>query len=101
MLNNQCILNCGYHRDDREQNQKQSNPIKSDYHYKVQVAAFRMYNNAMDFQLKLWEAGYLADIEKQGEIYGVNIGDYSEIDGAALLERFLRLKGYNTILVAV
>ncbi len=99
MLNSQGMLNCSYNRNASAENK--SNSLKMDYHYKILVAASKMYNKAMDFQMELWDAGFLADIEKQGEIYCVYVGDYHEIDGAAVFERYLRMKGYNTLLVAV
>lgn len=71
------------------------------YRYRVQVGVFRIYDKAMELQIQLLEEGYLADIERQGELYAVQTGDFTELDSAVMLERFLRFVGYGTMVVAV
>ncbi|MDD3174549.1 MAG: hypothetical protein PHF63_12975 [Herbinix sp.] len=79
----------------------QNDLSRFDYRYRVQTGLFRSYNKAMDFQLQLMEEGYLADIDQQGNIFAVITGDYSELEGAVMLERYLRFRGYNTVVIAV
>lgn len=70
------------------------------YRYHVQVGLFREYNNALDLQFQLLRDCYRSEITRQGELFAVHIGDFSYLDEAAELERRLRLKGYDTLLVA-
>jgi len=75
--------------------------IDSDYRYSVQVGLFRVYNNALDLQMKLIQGGYTAEIVSQGDFFAVHVGDFTYLDEAASLEQRLRILGYNTLLVAV
>lgn len=77
------------------------NGNQTSYHYRVQVGLFRQYENAERLQLELYQQGYPAQIIPQGEFYAVQVGDFSTLDEAAELERNIRLRGYNTLLVAV
>lgn len=71
------------------------------YRYRVQVGIYRIYNKAMELQMQLMQEGYTSDIERQGELFTVYTGDFSELDNAVMLERFLRLMRYDTMVVAV
>lgn len=75
--------------------------VKNQYRYHVQVGLFWTYNSAMILQLRLIEQGYLADINKRGDSFAVQAGDFEEMERAVVLERHLRFLGYNTLLVAV
>ena len=71
------------------------------YRYRVQTGLFRVYDNALNLQIRLLIEGYRADIFRQGELYAVQVGDFSSLDEAVVLEQLLRRSGYNTLLVAV
>lgn len=86
---------------DDEQNHINKTFQEKDYRYHVQIGLFRNYNQAMNFQLKLFEDGVLSDIERQGELYTLYVGDFTEIDKAVILELFLRYLGYNTMMIAI
>ncbi|MHB8130047.1 MAG: N-acetylmuramoyl-L-alanine amidase [Mobilitalea sp.] len=75
--------------------------IDSDYRYSVQVGLFRVYNNALNLQMKLMQGGYMAEIVSQGDLFAIYVGDFTCLDEAASLEQRLRILGYNTLLVAV
>ncbi|MDF2538188.1 MAG: N-acetylmuramoyl-L-alanine amidase [Herbinix sp.] len=72
------------------------------YRYRVQVGLFRLYNNAFGLQQQLLFQGLPAVIDKQGELYAVHVGDFSNMDDAVRLEWILRFRGrYDTLLIAV
>lgn len=71
------------------------------YQYRVQIGIYKLYNKALDQQMRLLEDGYLADIDRQGELFTLNIGDFTNLDEAVLLERFFRFHGYNTLVIAI
>jgi N-acetylmuramoyl-L-alanine amidase len=73
----------------------------SDYRYRVQTGLFRVYDNALNLQIRLLREGYRADIVRQGELYAVHVGDFTSLDEAVVMEQYLRRSGYNTLLVAV
>jgi cell division protein FtsN len=94
------IMSCGCMEISgiKEENNDQT---MNDYRYCVQLGTFRTYEKAMEFQGGLMNTGMMSDIEKQGDLYSVYTGDYENVDEAALLERFLRFIGYNTLVIAV
>lgn len=69
--------------------------------YRVQVGAFSIYNNALNLQMQLHQMGYPAVIERRNDLYVVQIGDFINLDDAAIWENCLRLQGYNTFLITV
>lgn len=69
--------------------------------YRVQVGAFSIYNNAWNLQMQLHQMGYPAVIERRNDLYVVQIGDFINLDDAAIWENCLRLQGYNTFLITV
>ncbi|MDF2541163.1 MAG: N-acetylmuramoyl-L-alanine amidase [Herbinix sp.] len=75
--------------------------VPATYRYRVQVGLFRIYNNALNLQYQLVEEGYPAQIVNQGDMYAVHVGDFPNLDSAAALEKTLRRRGYNTLVVAV
>jgi N-acetylmuramoyl-L-alanine amidase len=82
----------------------QESPVQessSCYRYKVQVGLFRTCNNARSFQMQCLYQGFSAEINKQGILYAVLIGDYTTLDEAVVLHNFLKQIGYDTLLVAV
>ena len=82
-------------------NQTEKDNKEGGYHYHVQIGVFRDYNLAMSIQLELFELGWVTDIERQGDLYSVCMGDFTEVDRAAMLELYLRFNGYNTLVIAV
>lgn len=73
----------------------------TDNRYRVQVGIYRNYNRAMDFQMNLMENGIVTDIDRQGELFTVNFGEFSELDRAVRMERYLRCMGYNTMVTVL
>ncbi len=71
------------------------------YRYRIQVGLFRIYNNALNLQMRLIQEGYDAEIVRQGDFFAVHIGDFANLDEAAVLERRLSSAGYNTLLIAI
>lgn len=71
------------------------------YRYCIQLGLFRTYERAFHYQLQLYLAGYRVDIDREGELYTVNIGDFNEFEDAIIMERILRIRGFNTVLLAV
>ena len=71
------------------------------YVYRVQVGLYRNYENASYLQMQLYSLGCRAQIVRQGELYGVHVGEYETLDQAVALERSLRKFGFDTLLVAV
>lgn len=71
------------------------------YRYRVQLGQFRLYNKAMDLQLYLMERGIMSDIDRQGELFSVNAGDFDKLDEAVLLEKYFRKFGYDAMVIAV
>ena len=71
------------------------------YNYRIQIGLFQIYNNAINLQKHLVLEGYPSDIVRQGEYFSVQVGDFPCLDQAVMLERKLRMLGYNTLLIAV
>lgn len=71
------------------------------YHYRVQVGIFRDYNKAMDFQMRLLTWINQVEIKRQGDYYEVQVGDFDNLEKAVMLEQYLRMVGFHTLLVAI
>ena len=94
---NKIMMNCSKCGISESKNDNET----AKYNYRIQVGLFRLYNNANNLQMQLIEEGYVADIVRQGDLYAVHVGGFQELDDAVELERVLRFKGYNTLLVSV
>lgn len=92
-------MSCGCMNENNKQFNENSR--EGGYRYHVQIGVFRNYNMAIQLQLQLFEVGWISDIERQGDFYTVYMGEYTEIDKAALLELYLRYHGFNTLVIAV
>jgi N-acetylmuramoyl-L-alanine amidase len=71
------------------------------YRYHVQIGVFRQCNKALDYQLLLLEQGLVTDIIRQGDLYVILAGDFSDMNEAVLLELYLKKAGFHTMLVAM
>jgi len=66
--------------------------------YRVQVGAFRNYQNAVRFLNQLQNEGYPAFILLENDIYRIQVGAYELLDNAIRMEQQLRSRGYNTFI---
>lgn len=78
-----------------------NNRDNNDYVYRVQIGLFRNYENASNLQMQMVHMGCSTQIVKQGELYGVHVGEFQTLDEAVALEHLLRAYGFDTLLVAV
>ena len=67
--------------------------------YHIQLGLFNDINNANNLIRNLMENGIPADIIRQGEVYAVTTGSFSDLDEAAKEEDALRQMGYSTLIV--
>jgi N-acetylmuramoyl-L-alanine amidase len=67
--------------------------------YGVQVGLFRRYENAQYLLNQLNEQGYPAQIRDWNDYYAVVAGSVDSLESARQLERELRGKGYDTLIV--
>lgn len=89
------------HNNQECQNCEPKNSDNNSYVYRVQIGLFRVYENAVKQQRQMLRLGCSAQIVKQGDLYGVHVGEYETLDEAVALERSLRVYGFDTLLVAV
>lgn len=66
--------------------------------YRVQVGAFRNYQNAAQFLNRLQREGYPAFMLLEDDIYRIQVGAYELLDNAIRMEQQLRSQGYNTFI---
>lgn len=67
--------------------------------FRVQVGAYRNYDNAMKTLSDLQEEGLPAFILQENDIFKVQAGAYQILENAIRLERRLRELGYNTYII--
>ena len=67
--------------------------------YHIQLGLFNDINNANNLIRNLMENDIPADIIRQGEVYAVITGRFSDLDEAAREEEVLRQMGYSTVIV--
>lgn len=67
--------------------------------YRVQVGAFRNYENAMRTLSNLQMEGIPAFVIREDDIFKVQAGAYQILENAIRLERRLRELGYNTYII--
>ncbi|MDO5155025.1 MAG: N-acetylmuramoyl-L-alanine amidase [Eubacteriales bacterium] len=65
----------------------------------VQVGLFRRFENAQYLLNQLVDQGYQVDVRDWRDYYAVVVGDKDSLSGAQQLERELRGKGYDTLVV--
>lgn len=66
--------------------------------YRIQVGAFRNQFLANNLAYQLVSQGYPAKVVYENDLYKVQVGYYTNIDNAAMMERKLREAGYNTFI---
>lgn len=70
---------------------------KNEYH--VQVGLFRNWRNAQRMLGELLQKGFPAEIDEDGPYIQVRVGEYDSLEDAAVVERRLRMAGYDTLIV--
>lgn len=84
-----------------ELNYNRNGSIEQTVCYRVQLGAFSVYENALNLQIKLMQMGYPAVIGRRMNFYVVQIGDFTNLDDAAVWENCLRMQGYDTFMITV
>lgn len=69
--------------------------------YAVQIGLFIYMNNANNVNTELVQMGFPSQIVYKEPYYAVQVGPYNDLDYIAGLELCLRMRGYNTLVVAV
>ena len=69
-------------------------------YYRIQVGAFRNYDNAQRNLNHLHMEGYPAFILFDGEVYKIQVGAYSILENAIRMEQQLRSNGYGTFITS-
>ena len=67
--------------------------------YHVQVGLFRNWRNAQRLLNELLQKGFPAEIDDDGSYIQVLVGEYDSLEDAAVMERGLRMAGYDTLIV--
>lgn len=67
--------------------------------YHIQLGLFRELSNANNLVNNLMQTGLNADVMKQGDLYAVITGEFSDLDEAVLAAGDLRQQGYSTLIV--
>ena len=68
--------------------------------YTVQTGLFRNRQYAENLKEELVEMGFPARIDQSKGFYRVRVGDFDDLESAALMEQRLKRAGYQTIIVA-
>lgn len=66
--------------------------------YRVQVGAFRNQFLANNLSYQLVTMGYPAKVVYENDLYKVQVGDFTSLDNASMMERRLREDGFNTFI---
>lgn len=67
--------------------------------YHVQVGLFRNWRNAQNLLDGLLQQGFPAELDDAGPYIQVRVGEYDNLEDAAVMERRLRRAGYDTLIV--
>ncbi|MGN0466418.1 MAG: N-acetylmuramoyl-L-alanine amidase [Lachnospiraceae bacterium] len=67
--------------------------------YRVQIGLYRSQNNARYQLNRAMEDGYEGMITPFREFYAVRLGAFDTLDDAVKLERELKMKGYDTLII--
>lgn len=67
--------------------------------YHVQVGLFRNWKNAQRFLDELLQKGFPAEIDDDGPYIQVRVGEFDNLEDAAMMERRLKRDGYDTLIV--
>lgn len=76
-----------------------TNNKSKNYRYRIMVGPYRSYNIAQEHQMNLLNYGIRTEVEQQGNNYVIYLGNFNNLDDAALFERKLRSEGYRTIII--
>ena len=67
--------------------------------YHVQVGLFRNWRNARRLLDELLQKGFPAEIDDDGPYIQVRVGEFDNLEDAAMMERRLKRDGYDTLIV--
>lgn len=67
--------------------------------YHVQVGLFRNWKNAQKLLDDLLRQGFPAEIDDDGPYIQVRVGEYDNLEDAAVMERSLKRAGYDTLII--
>lgn len=67
--------------------------------YHVQVGLYRNFRNAKRLLDELLTQGFPAEIDEEGSFIQVRVGEFDNLEDAAVMERRLRRAGYDTLIV--
>ncbi len=67
--------------------------------YHVQVGVYRNWRNAQRQLEQLLQQGFPAEIDDDGPLIQVRVGEFDNLEDAAVMERRLRRAGYDTLIV--
>lgn len=73
--------------------------IIDDNEYHVQVGLFRNWRNAQRLLEGLLAQGFPAEIDDDGPFIQVRVGEFDNLEDAAMMERRLKRAGYDTLIV--
>ena len=73
--------------------------VVEEYEYHVQVGLFRNFRNAQRLLEGLMAKGFPAEIDDDGPFIRVKVGEFDNIEDAAMMERRLRQAGYDTLII--
>jgi len=76
-----------------------SSGVIEENEYHVQVGLFRNWRNAQRLLESLLEQGFPAQIDDDGPLLQVRVGEFDNLEDAAMMERRLRRAGYDTLVV--
>lgn len=68
------------------------------FKYRVQAGLFRHYNNALNLQSQLIQAGFDAEIGRSEEYYVVYVGNFDALADAQEVEKQMNRAGFTTII---
>ena len=77
----------------------ESSGVIEENEYHVQVGLYRNWRNAQRLLEGLLEQGFPAEIDDDGPLIQVRVGEYDNLEDAAVMERRLRRAGYDTLIV--
>lgn len=73
--------------------------VIDDNEYHVQVGLFRNWRNAQRLLDGLLNQGFPAEIDDDGPFLQVRVGEFDNLEDAAMMERRLKRAGYDTLIV--
>ena len=73
--------------------------VIDDNEYHVQVGLYRNWKNAQNLLNRLLQQGFPAELDDDGPYIQVRVGEYDNLEDAAMMERRLKREGYDTLIV--